>query len=104
MVDDHGVAVGTFTASNLRGVSRETLKLLLLPVLNYIAATTGKRIQLIACSPTEKVSSVLRKLANRGIHRVWILDKMGKPIGVVRQHDILEVALQLSLGRLEGEM
>lgn len=50
--------------------------------------------EIAACAPGDTVASVLRKLAERGLHRLYVVDGESRPVGVVTLTDILRAAVE----------
>jgi hypothetical protein len=53
--------------------------------------TTYKLLSPIYCSKCSTLGSVVSQLCSLGIHRVWIVDELKCPVGVVSLYDILKV-------------
>jgi len=92
--DTNGL-VDTLSASDFRGVQKETLRLLLLPVVSFLSLSRAKPRQKITvhqnvvASPDEKFAAVIERIVNSGVHRLWIINSDETPIGVISLTDII---------------
>jgi len=94
IVDQNGVATGVLSAADLRGLGQSTLKHLLVPVLDYITLMTGKRPrEPVTCKPDDLLPSVIEKLVNKKVHRAFVVNEEGFPIGSVTMKDIIRHSL-----------
>ncbi|TPX66222.1 hypothetical protein CcCBS67573_g07899 [Chytriomyces confervae] len=97
VVDNAGLVVATLSASDLRGLSKETLPYVGLNVLEFL----GKMNTNIGKDATSSVSAedtlkdAVQLLVERNVHRLWILDMMLRPVGVVSQSDVMAAILGL---------
>lgn len=115
---DGGKLVANLSVSDLRGLTPEEFPLLLLPagefaaVRNGVAGVTkeealaGKRVAgaaegnyaaVFAASPvvtvktTDTFETVLDALANKGLHRVYVIDANGTAVSIVTLTDVLRL-------------
>jgi len=97
IVDDRsGKLVANLSASDLRGISYQTIAGVKLPVLDFLEMMTGKKVSKpIFCMPNDLLLDVLSKIILHNIHRVWVTDTERKPIGVVTLTDIINAVLRL---------
>ncbi|KAI8812296.1 hypothetical protein BJ742DRAFT_53441 [Cladochytrium replicatum] len=90
IVNSAGLIVGTLSSSDLRGITRASLKNLALPVLDYLKTITQPSPTPITCSKLDTLKTLLHKLAGNKVHRIWVVDdEKGSPIGVVSQSDLI---------------
>eukprot|EP00291_Cryptomonas_curvata_P021316 CAMPEP_0172161590 /NCGR_PEP_ID=MMETSP1050-20130122/6209_1 /TAXON_ID=233186 /ORGANISM="Cryptomonas curvata, Strain CCAP979/52" /LENGTH=353 /DNA_ID=CAMNT_0012831503 /DNA_START=67 /DNA_END=1125 /DNA_ORIENTATION=+ len=54
------------------------------------------KVPVATCAQTDEVSSVVNKLIKTGFHRVWVVDKKKKPIGVISISDLFRFIVQLA--------
>ena len=100
--------VGNLSCSDLRGTvaHRESLESLLFPVYKFletrnILAFNLRPDQIRSVQPTDTVSIAARLALDSRIHRVWIVDKDDKPIGVVTLSDMLSLFLPFEACRVQ---
>jgi 5'-AMP-activated protein kinase regulatory gamma subunit len=86
--------VGTLSASDLRGINDETLNTLTLPVREFLDKVQRKApASPVRCSPDEKLDTVIDRLIQSRVHRLWITDENQKPVGVVALTDVIRTLL-----------
>jgi len=87
IVDEAGKLVANLSASDLRGVTADSLAAVILqPAIDFVRSP-GRPV--IVAQKSSRFGEVLQLLNNNHIHRVWIVDEQGKPVGVVSLSDIL---------------
>jgi CBS domain-containing protein len=100
VVDTNGTLIATFSASNLKGISKGTFTQLLFPILEFlgqqdntkpfqVAIQHQKSLHPVTCTASNTWEEVIRLLIVNRIHRVWLVDNLNKPVGVVSIGDIL---------------
>ncbi|KAJ3112143.1 hypothetical protein HDU96_004911 [Phlyctochytrium bullatum] len=95
VVDEKGVVVDTLSASDLRGMSAATLTNVQLPVREFVKLSPTHRNSTVSLAETDTLATALKTLVDANVHRAWILDAQGKPIGVVSQSDIIGAVVGL---------
>jgi len=88
VVDKTGDVVATLSASDLRGLTKDTFKNLLLSVLDFLRLASGGLRMTLTTQPQAELGDVIRKLAWSRAHRLWIV-KNHKILGVVTLSDIM---------------
>jgi len=68
-----GELIGTLSSTDMRHITRDTLHLLQLPVVDFLKACKLQR-KPITCSPDSKLSDCIELMAKNGIHRVWVVE------------------------------
>jgi CBS domain-containing protein len=118
VVDGKGRLIGNFSVADLRGIRPEHLGALALPVAELIAwehqteysgyaanrtehpfassradrvpgAEVGQSLKV--CTLKSTLLAVLRNLAKNKLHRLWVVDDAGKPLGVISCTDIMNL-------------
>lgn len=92
IVDKTGDIVATISNSDMRGLNKDSLGLLLLPVLDYLRIATGGARPVVQASPSSTLKEVMYKAVYARVHRVWVVeqkDSKTKVTGVVTLSDIL---------------
>jgi len=99
IVDDQGVLVGNLSLSDLRGLSKASFGLLADPVGDYLRSrsATGAVRPLIKVPEGTSVQDVIKMMVEEKVHRVWIVDADGKPLGQASMSDVLLPFTDLSL-------
>lgn len=89
IVDEDGLLVGSFSASDLRRLSVHTLHRLTGTLQEFLSLDKQQKLP-----PTVMLSSTLTAvvtlLASEHIHRVWVIDEQRKPIGIVTMTDVIK--------------
>jgi CBS domain-containing protein len=94
ILDNRQRLVGTLSASDLRGINDETLNTLTLPVREFLDKVQRKApASPVRCSPDEKLDTVIDRLIQSRVHRLWITDENQKPVGVVALTDVIRTLL-----------
>jgi len=94
-----GVLIGNFAASNLEGFKMGRVNMLFLPVMKYLELPGLRGVihdTLLTCSPDVPLLTVLDTLVDQKIHRVWVIDSAGLPLGAVTMTDIISHLTQRS--------
>jgi CBS domain-containing protein len=104
---DSGVIVANFSSSDLRFLTRYTLPLLQLPVLDFLSKVSHANNPYVpppslggatlltpqTLKECDSFSLALFKATALRCHRLWIVDEAGKPTGVVSLGDLMRVFL-----------
>jgi len=95
VVDGDQKLVGSLSASDLRGLSEDTVAALTCPALDFIKATQGRRpLPPISCLPSDTLEAAIDLIVRAQVHRVWIADaEAGRPVGVLALSDIIRFLL-----------
>jgi len=106
VVDDTGRLIANFSASNLRELQKSNFDSILLPVLPYLerirheerqrfhtTIQSMKSLHPMTCTLESTFQSVVFNLVTNRVHRLWLVDKEGKPVGVISMSDIFKVFL-----------
>jgi len=88
IVSGNGELVGNLSASDLRGLDQNTFPQLLTPVMEFVKSVKRHR-GLITCKKDSTLESVLSKLANNKVHRLWVVNEHNCPTGVITLTDIM---------------
>jgi len=94
VVDSEGILIGNISVSDIKFSVGDNIHLLSYPVKEFL--TINPRRDLVTCLGSETFNQVLEKLANSGVHRVYVVDWEGKGIGVVTCTDIIDTILSLA--------
>lgn len=90
IVSGNGELVGNLSASDLRGLDQNSFTQLLDPVMEFVKSVKRHR-GLVTCKKSSTLESVLSKLANNNVHRLWMVDDNNCPIGVVSLTDVMKL-------------
>jgi len=89
VVDEHGKLVGTLSGSDLRGMSHDKIATVLLPVMEFLKAQHQEGLKSpVTCSKSDTVVSVVKKMLDHKVHRVWLQNEAGEPTGVISLSDL----------------
>lgn len=86
VVDDNDVLLGTFSASDLRGLDHKTIvSSLWLPAKDFLHLDASQ----LTCTLHDSLLKVATKMVHNKVHRLWICDGAHKVVGVVSLSDVL---------------
>jgi len=89
VVDENGKLVANLSASDLRGITSRRLKDALKPVLEFIQSSRGFVRDPVTISLDDTLETAMHRVVNEGLHRLWIVDAQGKPVGCVSLSDLI---------------
>jgi CBS domain-containing protein len=91
VVDEEGKLMETLSTSDFHFITLENFKDVLLPVKDYLEKRRGEFKQtLITVFPDQRLFNVVDAILMTGVHRVWVVDKAHKPVGVISLTDIMK--------------
>jgi CBS domain-containing protein len=94
VLDRQQKLVGNISASDLRGITDESLSKLTQPVLQFLESTERKAPgALVWCTPDEKLDMAINRLVVTKVHRLWVTDENQKPVGVLALSDVIRTVL-----------
>jgi len=91
VVNEEGILIGSISVSDIKMGVGEHLEMLSFPVKNLF--DTFHRRDMVTCKGSDPFLGILDKLANTGVHRVFVVDWEGKPTGVITHTDIIDIVL-----------
>lgn len=98
IVNEAGVLVGTLSLSDLRGLDRATFGDLAENVETYLASRSEGVVRpLIKAHAGATVSELMDRMVAGRVHRVWIVDADGKPVGQLSMSDVIMAFADLRL-------
>jgi len=90
LVNSEGKLTATLSPSDLRGLRSYQFKSILLPAIEFLLIKKGLSARrCITCTENNTLSDVITKLVINKVHRVWIVNEMFHPIGVISLSDII---------------
>jgi len=96
--------IANLSASDLRGITSSKLKLLKLPVIEFLKQMHGRQPTTpVCCLPNALLKDVLSQILETKVHRSWVLNASKQPISVVSMSDIIACAIgtQKHISQLE---
>jgi CBS domain-containing protein len=79
-----------FSASDLLGLRDDKFPMLALPVAEFLHSKHGYLMPPVICLPDDTVESIMFKMTTFKVHRIFVVDKDMKPIGVITLTDIMK--------------
>jgi len=79
-----------FSASDLLGLRQDKFQMLALPVSEFLHTKYGYIMPPVICLPDDTVESIMFKMTAFKVHRIFVVDKYMKPIGVITLTDIMK--------------
>lgn len=92
VVDASGRLVGTVSASDLKALDAEHLRFATLNVMDFLAKYSPRSVNPVSAAKQCSLRTVMAKMLQQRVHRVWICDGDHKPIGVVSMTDVIRAA------------
>jgi len=89
IIDEQGRQVQNISASDLKGVTKESFWKLEMPIENIIKEE--KKLPVLTCSPKSTLDEVVKKLADCRVHRIYVVDNQNKPRNVITLTSIMKV-------------
>lgn len=89
ILDQHGVLVGNFSASDLRGISTDFVSFLHVEVKDFLALRSSPSLQPCTVKRESTVEEVLETLVQSHLHHVWITDENERPTGIITLTDVM---------------
>ncbi|KAI8847330.1 hypothetical protein BC829DRAFT_247431 [Chytridium lagenaria] len=80
VVDKDGKVVDSLSASDLRGMSEDTLKNVMLPVREFVKISSTHKELTVSLTENNTLNDALKIMVDTNVHRVWILDAEKRPI------------------------
>jgi len=99
LVDNSGKLIANISASNIKGMTRANIQLLYRPLTDFLARDRKRGWWQLPITTTldTTLESVLLQFVAAKVHRMYILDDEGKPVGEVSISDIVrQLGLSLS--------
>ncbi|PQQ15739.1 SNF1-related protein kinase regulatory subunit gamma-like PV42a isoform X2 [Prunus yedoensis var. nudiflora] len=85
-------AIGTFSATDLRGCHIATLQTWLpMSALDYNRDGSPTTRELVACRADSSLGEVIDKVVSKHVHRLWVVDQQGLLKGLISLTDIIRV-------------
>ena len=105
VVDENGRLVASLSASDLRGMTNAKLRTILLPVMEFFPAMTGKPYYIVpkslgfkappplVCLADDKLVDTMKIIIKASTRRCWLIDRSYKPLGLISMGKIIVCAL-----------
>lgn len=94
VVDHAGKLVANISVSDLQYVVERNLDNLFMTVEHFLQRVP--RRPLITCPPTASLMEVIDKLANAGVHRIYVVNRDEEPMAVITLTDVINAVLLLA--------
>jgi CBS domain-containing protein len=99
VVDKEGKLIGNFSASDLKGLNRKNLGILLMPVLEFLKKraepednfSCERSLHPLTLTKDSHIDDAIFKMVATRVHRLWVVDGQHKPVGVVSLTDLMKV-------------
>jgi hypothetical protein len=94
ILDMDGRIVASLSATDLRGMTNDRLKTILLPILEFFPAMTGSRPSPpLVCSLDNRLVDVMRGILKATTRRCWVVDQSMRPLGFLPMGKIIYAVL-----------
>ncbi|KAL6044438.1 5'-AMP-activated protein kinase subunit gamma-2 [Balamuthia mandrillaris] len=88
-----GKLVSNISISDLRNISPATFHTLWLPVPQFLESAHIKRATNVIALESTSMEAILQKMVVEKVHRVWVVNEVNHPIGVISTTDVLRFML-----------
>jgi len=89
IIDEQDKLINNISASDLKGVTKDTFWKLDLPIEQVLG--DKKKVPPLTCRPTDVLGSVLQRLADCRVHRIYVVDTEHRPQNVITLTTIMKV-------------
>jgi len=89
ILDNQGKIVATLSASDLRGMTDDNLKNILLPVMEFLPSMTGSKSSPLTCFENDQLVVVMKKILKASTRRCWLVDNQFRPIRLISMGKII---------------
>jgi len=98
VVDDSGKLIANLSVNDLKGLTRRNCDILLEPLSNFLTRdwSRGWWNRPITVTLDDPLYFAVLQFVSSNVHRMYILDDDGKPVGDVDLTDVLKVLLQIT--------
>jgi len=98
VTESDGTLLGTFSESDLRGLTMDMLDRLQYPVIDFIKIQNlGVIPEVVTVRPTVSLKSLLETMTKKKKHRVFVMDEEKRLIGVITLTDIIAYFWRLTM-------
>lgn len=87
-----GELLGNFSVSDLRGIS--SMSFLADNVYDYLATWSPRSLHVAAVREDDTLGRVVRLVAERHLHRLWVVDDRNRPVRMIGLTEIMAVAVR----------
>ncbi|KYQ92294.1 hypothetical protein DLAC_06256 [Tieghemostelium lacteum] len=87
LVNERDEIIGNLSITDLRGLDKQSLKVLGKPAYEFWNINSKKRT--FTCAKGTSLKDVITDLQQNKVHRLWITDNQSKCNGVISQHNIM---------------
>jgi len=96
VIDEEGKLVNHFSASDLKGLTKDTFWKLELPLEKMFEGQ--KKLPPLQCRPEATFGEVIKKLSDCRVHRIYVVDEENRPVNVITLTTIMRVLSPLDSG------
>lgn len=91
VVSPDGAIAGCFTSRGLKEfVKKPRRSSLLLPMCEFLAEVSKPTEPVVVCRKEDTVVTVMKLMAEKNVHRVYVVDEANKPVGIIALTDIMK--------------
>jgi CBS domain-containing protein len=89
IIDEEGRLYNNVSASDLRGITKDTFLNLDSPIENVLS--TQKKLPPITCSKNDTIGSVIKQLSDCRVHRIYVVNEKEHPTNVITHTTIMKL-------------
>jgi len=87
--------VGNISVSDIKNIMKWDIEAFNATVKEYFEKLCPERIPLVACTLDSTLSEILSQLTGAKVHRIYVVDKLTRPVDIITLTNILETLLKL---------
>jgi len=103
VIDDEGKIIANFSLNDLKGINPSNFKDILLPVKTFLEKRASpeenfrceKSLHPLVVRRSDALEDTIYKMVATGVHRLWVVDMLNRPIGTVSITDLMRAFLQI---------
>jgi CBS domain-containing protein len=89
ITDSDGRLFNNISASDLKGLTKETFGVLEKPIEKFIEEK--KKLPPVTCTPDKTLGEVIKQLSDCRIHRIFVIDSQNRPTNVITHTTIMKL-------------
>jgi len=96
VIDEQGRLVNNISASDLKGITRDTFWKLEMPIEKIL----GEKAKLppLTCKPNDTFGDTIKRIADCKVHRIYVVDQQERPTNVITLTTIMKIFSQSGSG------
>jgi len=89
IIDDEGKLINNISASDLKGVTKETFWKLELPIEKILG--DREKLPPLTCKSSDTLADIIQRVSDCRVHRIYVVDSSNHPTNVITLTTILRI-------------